>query len=455
MKKIFTAILTLIMIISCSSYAFAEGAQVVVDCQDLSGTNKVTLNGEGTYKIPEDLEGHESADILSVTGTGQVDVIVNKSVKKPVGKPSDYAVSAEAGASVTVTGDVDGGDGFISGGINAISGSTVNISGNITSKGLGSGVPGIKAAEGSTVEVRGDVSGNTGVDASGDGTVIKVGGDVTAKDENGNAVVISSNNPMVMIEGTVTGDIKASSTDGNILIGKLEGDIINLNLDNVHYLIGTENGSNNIITVTGDIISTKTIDGVKNKGYHYTSTADSTALSGQSFVIKSTDSSKKITINKTYAGVDIVNNADGTVTLTLKDDFKGGIQALELILEDIARKVSGGGSTRTLYTGTWNNPVTNGKWTLNADGTWSYSTAYKFTETWGCIADSNKAGSPAWYYFDRNGIMLTGWQLLNWNGTKKWYYFSQTKDANEGKCQLGGITPDGYVLNPDGSWKEN
>ena len=112
-------------------------------------------------------------------------------------------------------------------------------------------------------------------------------------------------------------------------------------------------------------------------------------------------------------------------------------------------------SAQTLFTGNTGNPVTNGRWTKNADGTWTYTSAYKFSNTWGYIANPNDAASAAWYYFDRNGNMLTGWQKLYWNGAYRWYYFSQTKDANEGKCQLGGITPDGYVLNPDGSWKEN
>lgn len=113
-------------------------------------------------------------------------------------------------------------------------------------------------------------------------------------------------------------------------------------------------------------------------------------------------------------------------------------------------------STKTIFTGTTGFPVTDGKWIYDEiTGTWSYKTIYKFTDTWGYIANPNDAGSAAWYYFDRNGIMLTGWQRLYWNGAYRWYYFSQTKDANEGKCQLGGITPDGYALNPDGSLKEN
>ena len=50
--------------------------------------------------------------------------------------------------------------------------------------------------------------------------------------------------------------------------------------------------------------------------------------------------------------------------------------------------------------------------------------------------------------------MLTGWHKLYWNGAYKWYYFSRAKDANEGKCQLGGITPDGWTVDESGAWIE-
>ena len=146
--------------------------------------------------------------------------------------------------------------------------------------------------------------------------------------------------------------------------------------------------------------------------------------------------------------------ADGTA-YDFERAVDGDITLVAVWDKNSSRSISSSGSSKTLFTGTTGNPVTNGRWTKNADGTWTYTSAYKFSNTWGYIANPNDAASAAWYYFDRNGNMLTGWQKLYWNGAYKWYYFSQTKDANEGKCQLGGITPDGYVLNPDGSWKEN
>lgn len=73
----------------------------------------------------------------------------------------------------------------------------------------------------------------------------------------------------------------------------------------------------------------------------------------------------------------------------------------------------------------------------------------------------------AWYHFNSEGIMETGWfldsdgnwYLLSKSGdmilscwyqdpvSTKWYYLGQS-----GAMQSGGKTPDGYTLNADGSW---
>ena len=49
-----------------------------------------------------------------------------------------------------------------------------------------------------------------------------------------------------------------------------------------------------------------------------------------------------------------------------------------------------------------------------------------------------------WYYFDYRGYMVTGW-VYDSNG--KWYYLDES-----GAMLSNTITPDGYTLNPDGSW---
>ncbi|MBQ0145927.1 MAG: hypothetical protein KBS51_02265 [Lachnospiraceae bacterium] len=121
----------------------------------------------------------------------------------------------------------------------------------------------------------------------------------------------------------------------------------------------------------------------------------------------------------------------------------------------IEYKSRGGDSTKTIFAGTVGCPVTDGKWIYDEPtGTWSYKTLYKFTDTWGYILNPS-TGKPAWFFFDKNGKMLVGWQKLYWNGSWKWFYFSDGKGPGYGACQLGGVTPDGYVLNPDGSLKED
>ena len=104
------------------------------------------------------------------------------------------------------------------------------------------------------------------------------------------------------------------------------------------------------------------------------------------------------------------------------------------------------------FTGTPEKPVSNGAWIQNADGTWTYVTTRKFTDTWGYIANPWNDNKPAWFRFDGNGKMLTGWQKIYYNGKMTWFYFNTIHDGYFGACQLSGKTPDGDTLNPDGSW---
>lgn len=103
------------------------------------------------------------------------------------------------------------------------------------------------------------------------------------------------------------------------------------------------------------------------------------------------------------------------------------------------------------YTGTWGAPVEDGTWYMDSSGIWYYYTNAYFRETWGYIVNpyakegDNRAD---WFWFDRNGHMLTGWQRIG----NKWYYLNPVRNSTYGACQLGGITPDQYTLNADGSW---
>lgn len=49
-----------------------------------------------------------------------------------------------------------------------------------------------------------------------------------------------------------------------------------------------------------------------------------------------------------------------------------------------------------------------------------------------------------WYYFDRHGAMVTGWQNIG----EKWYYFY----PENGRMAANTITPDGYFVNSRGEW---
>ena len=113
----------------------------------------------------------------------------------------------------------------------------------------------------------------------------------------------------------------------------------------------------------------------------------------------------------------------------------------------------GGGSVSyVLFTGTWNNPVTNGTWIQNANGVWHYGTTQQFRNTWAYIYNpyaGEGQNKNDWFWFDANGNMLTGWQFIN----GKWYYLNPTMDGTLGACLLGpGKTPDGWEIDASGAW---
>ncbi len=107
-----------------------------------------------------------------------------------------------------------------------------------------------------------------------------------------------------------------------------------------------------------------------------------------------------------------------------------------------------------LYTGTWNSPVKSGSWSQDAHGIWHYASSETFRNTWGYIVNPYaKEGQHTadWFWFDRQGNMLTGWQFIN----GKWYYLNPSKDGTLGACQLGGVTPDGWTVDESGAWIES
>lgn len=106
-------------------------------------------------------------------------------------------------------------------------------------------------------------------------------------------------------------------------------------------------------------------------------------------------------------------------------------------------------------TGKVGDPVTNGNWTRLSDGRWMYRTNALFRSTWGYIHNpyGSEGSQDAWFYFDRNGYMLTGWQhIVDTDGILRWYYLNPVSDGTLGACFLNGITPDGYTVNENGAW---
>lgn len=48
----------------------------------------------------------------------------------------------------------------------------------------------------------------------------------------------------------------------------------------------------------------------------------------------------------------------------------------------------------------------------------------------------DKEGGKSWYFFDENGLMEQGWQLIN----ERWYYFYDTGEMADGVVQAGSET---------------
>ena len=162
---------------------------------------------------------------------------------------------------------------------------------------------------------------------------------------------------------------------------------------------------------------------------------------------------------KTYKNLEIVNQGTDKAYVEIKISHFSSFELTfsnEKSIDPVPYNGnSGSGSTSELFTGRPGNPVTNGTWNYYpAIDKWTYTTSRKFTNTWAYIANPYAGNEAAWFYFDEYGYMLTGWHKLYWNGAYRWFYFIETKDANEGKCQLGGITPDGHKLGADGAWIE-
>lgn len=165
--------------------------------------------------------------------------------------------------------------------------------------------------------------------------------------------------------------------------------------------------------------------------------------------------------------------ADQTYTLLIQEE--NGQKFVEMTLTHFSTfevsftntKPSSGSSRsytakKKVVTGTWvQNEI--GWWYRNADGTWP---AAQWVELeWN--------GQKAWYYFNAEGYMHSGWLLDggNWyflhnvaDGTQgymytgwhqidgKWYYFNPVSGGPKGSLLVNTVTPDGYTVDANGAW---
>ncbi|MDO5445914.1 MAG: hypothetical protein Q4F31_09890 [Eubacteriales bacterium] len=391
MKKTFALAVALALVLSLGTAAFAE---VQVDGEKItdSGTtktgisvvvnnNEVTASGDPEIVSADGLEGLKSLEVTgSVTATDD----------------NATAVSAQYGSTVEVDGSVTA-NGENATAVSANTSSQVFVDGSVTSNGNNAGAvfadgdytkvrvgvsveanglaveakngakvivgedvasqsnTGVSASNNSTVTVKGSVSSISATAVySGRGSEVTVGENATGmwavQAGNGGKVTVGGDakgtvnidsGTMAIIEGALTGDVTNFNSDGELYLGQLTGNITS-DKDRVHYLINTDESSTTLdqFSVDGDtdIISTSTIDGVKKEDYYYTTTADTSALSGKTITLKPTDSSKKLKVSGCdNADVNLVTNADGSVSFKLGSNFQGGLQSLMLILENIAK----------------------------------------------------------------------------------------------------------------------
>ena len=73
---------------------------------------------------------------------------------------------------------------------------------------------------------------------------------------------------------------------------------------------------------------------------------------------------------------------------------------------------------------------------------------YRFDENGNLITGFFTDKDGTLYYLDKDGIMVTGWQLID----GKWYYFNPVSDGTRGSLYRNTTTPDGYRVGPDGVW---
>ena len=148
----------------------------------------------------------------------------------------------------------------------------------------------------------------------------------------------------------------------------------------------------------------------------------------------------RITVYKSY----LEKLAPGTHSFVVF--FTDGSEAAPVV---IAGRTAAKEESAAFFTGTWEKPVTGGRWYTDPAGNWHYENNGVFRNTWGYITNPDAGGKAQWFLFGKGGELLSGWQPVN----GKWYYLNPNHDGSFGACFLGpGRTPDGYEVDASGAW---
>lgn len=152
------------------------------------------------------------------------------------------------------------------------------------------------------------------------------------------------------------------------------------------------------------------------------------------------------------------NTDNGTIT---KDDVKGAVSSVNGVITGATNSTENDGYSHWMKD-------ENGWWLRYSDGSYP-----KGTKSSGSTSDTSYGWEQingAWWAFDENGYMRSGWVLdaafggwfyinedhgmqAGWfqiNG--KWYYLNPASDGRRGIMYAGMKTPDGWYVGEDGSW---
>ena len=96
------------------------------------------------------------------------------------------------------------------------------------------------------------------------------------------------------------------------------------------------------------------------------------------------------------------------------------------------------------------------KWNWTRNELWKWfleKGGHQYRYEWADAVNPYAENAVQTFFFDGDGVMLTGWHWLPASdGMLHCYYFNPNSDGSQGKLQKGGTTPDGYQVNEKGEW---